>query len=126
MDMRVLVIDDDPLVGAAIAKILKNYRVTFSQSATGALGRIQGGGKFGAIVCDVIMPGLSGIEFHAQVLRIAPELAHRMVFVSGFAHSPEIESFTIREGLRCVEKPVDPQELRTVLEQVTGEHPTRH
>jgi hypothetical protein len=41
---RVLVVDDDALMGAFIGDVLKDYRITFCQSATGAIGRVQAGG----------------------------------------------------------------------------------
>jgi CheY-like chemotaxis protein len=66
---RVLVVDDDALMGAMIADVLHDYRITFCQSATGALGRIQGGGSFNAIICDLFLPGMSGFQFHTEASR---------------------------------------------------------
>ncbi len=70
---RVLIIDDDRDVGAMVARFLKPTPVIFAQSASGALGRIAAGGRFGAIVCDIHMPGLDGIQFHAAVAAQAPK-----------------------------------------------------
>lgn len=112
---RVLVIDDDPVVGKAIQRVLHGFHVTFAQSATGALGRILGGGEFQAVVCDVFMPGVSGLQFHGQLLRDAPALARRTVFVTG-AGSEELEAYVQREQLRWVEKPFTPTQLRVAVE----------
>jgi len=80
---RVLVIDDDALVGKAIGRVLRPFRVTFAQSATGALARIQAGGDFQAIVCDLFMPGMNGMQFHQELTSFAPPLASRIVFLTG-------------------------------------------
>lgn len=115
---RVLVVDDDPQVAIAIRRALEEFQVTFAQSATGALGRIQAGGDFQAVLCDVRMPGLSGIDFHAELLREAPALARRVVFVSG-AGSPELEEYVRREHVPWVAKPFTRAELRAALDAVT-------
>jgi CheY-like chemotaxis protein len=112
---RVLVIDDDALMGAMIADVLRDYRVTFCQSAAGALGRIQAGGSFGAIVCDLFLPGMSGIQFHAQLVKIAPGQANRVVFVTASADAPEVKAFTTAAGVQCVAKPFDAQALRRAV-----------
>jgi two-component system, NtrC family, sensor kinase len=118
-ERRVLVIDDDPLVGEAVQRVLRAaFRVTFAQSATGAVGRIQGGARFEAIVCDLMMPGLSGYQFHAQLLRISPELARRIVFLTGYAGSAEVEDFVRATGVRVLPKPFTRQELRDAVEQL--------
>lgn len=117
--LRVLVVDDDALVGAIIGEALKAFRVTFAQSATGALGRIEAGGDFRAIVCDFLMPGVSGFEFHAKLELMAPDLARRVVFLSGLAGSPEVEAFVRRTGVRCLPKPVDPRKLEAAVIEAT-------
>jgi CheY-like chemotaxis protein len=109
---RVLVVDDDALMGALIGEALQGFRVTFVQSTAGALGRISAGGNFSAVVCDLLMPGMSGFQFHEELLRVAPDLARRLVFLSGSAGTPEVEALVRRSGVRCLPKPFDPQELR--------------
>ena len=116
---RVLVVDDDALVGAVIGEVLKAFRITFAQSATGALGRIEAGGNFRAIVCDLVMPGMTGYQFHAELVRRSPDLARRVVFLSAVAASPEVEEFTHRVGARCLPKPIDPRELEAAIEEAT-------
>jgi CheY-like chemotaxis protein len=112
---RVLVIDDDPVVGRAIQRVLHGFHVTFAQSATGALGRILGGAEFRAVICDVMMPGVTGLQFHGQLVRDAPELARRTVFVSG-ACSAELEAYVRREQVRWVQKPFTRTELRAAVD----------
>ncbi len=116
---RVLVVDDDALMGVMIADVLKDLRITFCQSATGALGRIQAGGHFSAIVCDLFLPGMSGFQFHAELMQIAPDLAKRVVFLTGSANAPEVKTFTEREGIHCVGKPFGAEALRAAVEEAS-------
>jgi CheY-like chemotaxis protein len=116
---RVLVVDDDPTVGAAIRRCLPGFQVTYAQSATGALGRVLAGGRFQAIVCDVFMPGMSGVKFHRELVLQAPDLARRLVFVSGGV-SAEVDDYVRSQHLRWVAKPFTGAELRVAVEAAAG------
>jgi CheY-like chemotaxis protein len=104
--LRVLLVDDDPLVGVTYTRLLYPCKVTFAQSATGALGRLQVGGKFDAILCDLQMPGMNGIEFHAEVAKLSPSLARQIIFVTASASSPEASVFFSRVANQRLTKPV--------------------
>jgi CheY-like chemotaxis protein len=121
---RVLVVDDDPAVGRVFARVLKPMNVTFSQSAAGALGRIGGGGHFAAIVCDLHMPGIDGVQFFEEVAKIDVHLAQRIVFVTGMAGEARFESLIQRAGCTCLQKPVDSEELRRVVGAIATTAPT--
>ncbi|HEY6097957.1 MAG TPA: response regulator [Anaeromyxobacter sp.] len=112
---RVLVVDDDPAVGMAIKFALKPLQVTFAQSAAGALARVGAGGNFAAVVCDLHMPGMTGMQFHAEVAKIAPALADRIVFVTGGAAAPEAAAFLGRTSNTCLQKPFQPDALRAAV-----------
>ncbi len=118
---RVLVVDDDPAVGMVIQRLLRGYQVTFSQSATGALGRILAGGDFQVVLCDVFMPGLSGIQFHGELLREAPGLARRLVFITG-APSDEVQAYVQDQQIPCMEKPFTGPEIRATVEALSRHH----
>jgi CheY-like chemotaxis protein len=115
---RVLVVDDDAVIGAVLGRILDAFEVTFAQSAPGALGRVLGGATFRAVVCDVVMPGMSGFQFHEELGRIAPDLAKRVVFLTGFATAPEVEAFVRSKGVPCLPKPFEPQALRAAVAEM--------
>src|SRR5690606_29490572 len=65
---RVLVIDDEVMIGNAIGRALRgDHDVTSLTSASEALARIRGGERFDAIICDLMMPVMTGMEFHEGV-----------------------------------------------------------
>lgn len=113
--LRVLVVDDDPLIGEAFKRLLEPSRVVFAQSAVGALGRIQAGGQFDAILCDINMPGMDGMQFHDEVAQRWPRLARRIVFVTGSSGSPDTAAFLRRSRNLWLPKPVGRDALKGAI-----------
>jgi CheY-like chemotaxis protein len=117
-DRRVLVIDDERYIGAMISRLLEPLPVVFAQSAAGALGRVEAGARFAAIVCDIRMPGIDGMQFYDAVRALAPSLARRIVYITGSEDSPEIREFLARSGCRCIGKPFDGPTLRAAVTEL--------
>jgi signal transduction histidine kinase len=115
-EIRVLVIDDEPLVLAAIQQSLANgFQVTTTGSARGALERLRGGETFEVILCDVMMPDMTGMTLHEALAELDAGLARRIVFMSGGAFVPEAREFLRRVPVRCIEKPFSAEALREVV-----------
>ncbi len=84
----VLAIDDEPSLLLAVARALsREHDVTQLVRARDAVQRIQGGQRYDVIICDLMMPEMTGMELHAELLRIAPDQAQRMIFLTA-APSP--------------------------------------
>jgi signal transduction histidine kinase len=115
---RVLVVDDDPLVARSIRRVLeRDHDVVMETSSRDALGRLQAGERFELLLCDVMMPQLSGPEFHAALVRLAPEQARRVVFVTGGAFTSGSASYLEEVGARTVEKPFEADTLRALARE---------
>src|SRR5262245_13271912 len=70
---RVLVLDDEPLVLKSFERLFgREHAVTVSSDAKRSLAQIELGERYDVIVCDLMMPDLSGKQFHAAVERIDP------------------------------------------------------
>jgi two-component system, cell cycle sensor histidine kinase and response regulator CckA len=81
---RVLVIDDEPSVVAAVERLLADsHTVSGVQSARTALERFGRGESFDLILCDLRMPDMSGIELARQLDERYPHLRRRLVFMTG-------------------------------------------
>jgi PAS domain S-box-containing protein len=113
---RVLAVDDDGLVVRLVHRILAtSHDVTTVTSAQVALDLVAAGERFDVILCDVMMPRLTGMELHERLAACAPEQAERMVFVTGGAFTPAAREFLGKVSHARIEKPFDPLELRRLV-----------
>jgi ligand-binding sensor domain-containing protein/signal transduction histidine kinase/CheY-like chemotaxis protein len=111
---RVLIVDDDPLVSAALRRTLaREHEVEVVVSSRRALELLLSReGDYDVILCDLMMPEMTGMELHAQLEAEKPEQAQRMVFITGGAYTPTAKAFLERVSHPRVEKPFEPEQLR--------------
>jgi PAS domain S-box-containing protein len=112
---KLLVVDDEPLVLDALVRSLSEHDVTAVHTGTEALERILRGERYDRILCDLMMPVMSGMELHDELLRVAPDQASAMVFISGGAFTPASDAFVEANRDRFVAKPFDRSTLRRVI-----------
>ncbi len=118
---RVLVVDDDALVARAVVRTLgKRYAVTTAASAAEALARIDRGEQFDAVLCDLMMPEMSGMELHARLAACDPGLARRMVFITGGAFTDAAARFLADGPAAFLEKPFEAGQLREAVERAAA------
>jgi two-component system cell cycle sensor histidine kinase/response regulator CckA len=112
---RVLVIDDEPAVGLAVRRVLRDHDVTVVSTASAALKLLAEGGDFDVILSDLMMPGMSGMDFYDTLSRLDPKMAARVVFVTGGAFTPEANAFLDRIANERMEKPFHFKQLRELV-----------
>jgi PAS domain S-box-containing protein len=113
---RLLVIDDDEKVGQALAGLLRaDHDVEVSVEPRAIAKRLLAGERFDAILCDIMMPEMTGMELHATVAKKVPEQAERFVFVTGGAFTPAATDFVGRISNTVLEKPYDLRALNAAL-----------
>jgi CheY-like chemotaxis protein len=113
---RVLVVDDEPLVGATLGRTLaEDHEVVVTTSAREALGRLAGGERYDVILCDVMMPDITGYELYEELARYAPDQARRMIFLTGGAFTPRAQKFLGEVENKRVEKPFDAERVRGLV-----------
>ncbi|HSN15784.1 MAG TPA: ATP-binding protein, partial [Anaeromyxobacteraceae bacterium] len=118
---RILVIDDDPLSGASLVRLLSPpHRVMTTTSARGALDRIREGHAFDVILCDLMMPEMSGMDFYAALQAQAPEQARRVVFVTAGGFTARARAFLEEAHAPWVEKPIPMAKLLAAIVAVAG------
>jgi CheY-like chemotaxis protein len=119
----ILVIDDEPMVGRAITRMLSPpHRVACVGSAAEALALLPTR-RFDTIVCDLMMPEMTGMELYERMLAETPALAARMVFLTGGAFTREAAEFLESVPNPRLEKPFTPAQLRAVVATVAGAPP---
>jgi CheY-like chemotaxis protein len=105
---RVLIIDDEPLVRSVTARILRHHEIHTVASVTEALDLLARDPAFDAIICDLMMPGRTGMDFHAALAAIAPALLDRCVFATGGAVTTAARAFVDQLAPdRLLDKPYD-------------------
>ena len=112
---RILLVEDDALVARAVRRTLsREHDVVFVEGGRAALLALENG-TFDLVICDLMMPHMTGMDLHAQLQRKRPEMASRMVFLSGGAFTQAAKEFLRRVPNPQVEKPFDPQQLRELV-----------
>jgi PAS domain S-box-containing protein len=118
---RVLVIDDERLLLVAIQRSLsKEHEVAICTDPREGLARILNGERFDAIVCDLLMPAMTGLEFHEQLLEKVPAQAARVLFLTGASLDERAERFLAQFPDRRLEKPFDVAALRKMINDIIG------
>jgi signal transduction histidine kinase/CheY-like chemotaxis protein len=114
----VLIIDDEVLVGRSVARLLKGYDTLVTERAADALAAVAAGRSFAVVLCDVMMPEMSGIEFVEALRRASPALVPRVVMMTGGTYTVAAAAWLASSALPCLEKPLDATELRRVVARV--------
>jgi len=113
---RVLVVDDEPAVLRAFRRVLApTYSVTLVNNGHEALQQIHESDDFDAVICDINMPQLGGVDFYRQLELNHPELARRVMFCSGGVFGEEAREFIESTRNPVLHKPVEPQVLLDAL-----------
>jgi PAS domain S-box-containing protein len=116
---RVLIIDDEPMILNVARRTLAQdqHDVTTANSGKEALARIAAGERFDVIICDLMMPEMTGMDVYAELNRVTPDQAERMVFLSGGAFTPRARAFLEEERVSRMEKPFHPGALRALVNE---------
>jgi nitrogen-specific signal transduction histidine kinase/CheY-like chemotaxis protein len=120
--LRVMIVDDDEFVLRAVARSLSDeFECIALSSGSEAVERLRSEPKVDALLADIVMPGMNGLQLYEVVRAEYPELARRTVFFSGGIGSPHLRTAIERTGRPCFDKPVDPRELcRALRSQAAG------
>jgi len=112
----VLVIDDEEPLAQAVRKYLSiDHDVTAVYSARNALELMQSGRRYDVVLCDLMMPQITGMQLHAEVVALDTEQAERMVFLTGGAFTASAREFLDSTTNRRLEKPFELKELRKLV-----------
>jgi PAS domain S-box-containing protein len=115
---RVLIVDDEPMVGDALARVLSEENdVEVVTDAQEALARLVKGDRYDVILCDLMMPVMTGMDLYAEIVRLSPNVVGRLVFMTGGAFTPRARAFVESVANPCLEKPIDTSKLRSIIAQ---------
>jgi PAS domain S-box-containing protein len=113
---RVLVVDDEALVRATLVRLLRaEHEVVEAGSGRAAETILASDDDFDLILCDLVMPEMSGVELHAHLAATLPHLLDRMVFMTGGAFTECATRFLDTAPNIRVGKPFDGANLRELV-----------
>jgi CheY-like chemotaxis protein len=113
---RVLIVDDEPRLIGALRRVLEDeHEVEGVASAREAHALLTSGQRYDVILCDLMMPEMTGMDLHAELARTSPEVAERMVFLTGGVFTPRARAFLDQVANARLEKPLDSQNLRVLI-----------
>jgi CheY-like chemotaxis protein len=117
---KILVVDDQPMLAKAIRRMLSGHDVTVVGSGREAFAKVEAGERYDVIITDLMMPGMTGMELHAELAKLAPEQIRKMVFMTGGAFTAESRAFFDAVGCPTLEKPFDKAGLLAVIDGLLG------
>ena len=112
--LRILLVDDDELVRTSVTRVLAKHDVTTLADGDAAIAKIVAD-DFDLVLCDLMMPGKSGMDVYHEVVERRPELAKRFVFISGGASTAEAEQFLEEHASKRLDKPFGMDSLRRLV-----------
>jgi len=116
---RVLLIDDEVHLAQGLQRALApEHEVVLATSGHEAKEILEADDRFDVILCDLMMPDVTGMEVFAYVKSARPHLAPRVVFMTGGAFTARARAFLDEVPNRCIEKPFELGRLRSVIREV--------
>jgi CheY-like chemotaxis protein len=113
---RILVLDDEPALCVVIRRLLRHdHEVTGYSDAWEVLGALERDAAYDVIICDIMMPNLSGIDFFVRLREQHPELAAKVVFMTGGVFDARAQQFLRSLPNPQLEKPFESRALHRVL-----------
>lgn len=115
---RVLVVDDEDNVRASLGRFLnRHFDVDLAENGRVALDKIDGNADYDAVVCDLIMPEMTGMDLYERLRASRPALAEQMVFITGGAFTDKARMFLELVSNPVLHKPFELRELRTAIDE---------
>lgn len=115
----VLLLDDDALLADSLRHLLedRNYLVTTVSNGVEGIREIMET-DFDVIVCDLLMPKMSGDVFFKAVEHAKPHLGRRFIFITGHAGEVAVDRFLREANAAVLYKPLQADELARTIESV--------
>lgn len=119
---RILVIDDEAAIGRSLERLLaRDHDVTVEADARRGAA-LAASGPWDVVFCDLMMPGLTGMDLYEMLATSRPEVARRIVFMTAGSFSSRSWDFLEATSNISLTKPFDPSALRrAVAELLSGE-----
>ncbi len=116
---KVLVVDDEPLVAKALARLLAaRYTVVTAHSVAEAISVLNADAGFHAILCDLMLGDGLGAQVYDHVVANQPDLVRKIMVMTGGAVGHDAVEFLSRSSVLTIDKPIDASKLMRTIKSV--------
>jgi PAS domain S-box-containing protein len=116
---RILIVDDEPLIVSSLLVALSRAADVLGETSSERAFDLLSNGAFDAVVCDVMMPTVSGIDLHERIARANPSLASKFVFMTGGTYTARARDYLEKVSNPRLTKPFEIRDLVAAIEAVT-------
>ena len=117
---KLLVIDDEVILGRSLARALRHHDVAILLRGDEGLAQLNAGELPDLVLCDLMMPGFSGMDLYRALAVSRPEALERLVFMTGGSFSDECDRFLEENAVVVLNKPFEPRAVDALLARVWG------
>lgn len=103
------------MIAKSIRRAFPNADVVAAHTGAQAIALLQGGSEFQLILCDLMMPDMTGKSVYAAIQQRCDRTAQRIVFMTGGSFLAELNDFLRAIPNRCLKKPFAIDELKKLL-----------
>ncbi|WP_428268126.1 response regulator [Haliangium sp.] len=122
---RILIVDDEQFVRNALCRALKGHDLVTAANGEEALQHLtQSGAPFDLILCDLMMPGVSGMDLYRHLGDRQPSRQAQFVFLTGGVFTDEAQDFITHISNPVIQKPFNFQQLRGIVRARIGANPS--
>lgn len=122
--LPLLVIEDEASVQAFLRTALERhgFQLVLANSGAEGLKVLQAGGQeFAGVISDMRTPGgVTGADVHSWLKQNRPDLASKLLFITGDIVNEETSQILQSTGVPCIEKPFRVMELLAAIKKVMG------
>jgi signal transduction histidine kinase/ActR/RegA family two-component response regulator len=116
--LRLLIVDDEAPVRAALRRLLElRYGVDLASGVDDGLTMLQLR-AYDVVLCDLMMPAGGGERLYRTLQGVAPDVARKIVFLTGGAVTDGARQFLRTQPQPVLEKPLDLDQLADVVEKL--------
>jgi PAS domain S-box-containing protein len=112
--LSILVVDDEPMIGRSLKRLLARHDVTLAASGRNALELLRER-DFDVVLCDLMMPGVDGVELYRTLNAMAHPARDNIIFMTGGAFTERTRNFLSSIKNPTLDKPVDLATLEQAL-----------
>jgi len=116
---RILILDDEELILKTMQRFLaQDHEVVTGTSGQAGQAILEQDQAFDVILCDMMMPEMTGMALHEWLAMLHPELAAKVVFLSGGAFTPKAAAYLARVANLKLDKPIDAADLQRLVNRL--------